>query len=107
MKKADLVTRMAQAAEITKQQAEKTLGAFLANIQGALSNGEHVTLVGFGTFSVQSHAARKGRHPRTGQELFIPARKTPVFRAGKPLRQAVVPDREVTVPELFAALRYS
>jgi len=89
MTKAELVTRMAQAEELTKRQAEKTLRAFLSNVQEALSTGERVTVVGMGTFAVQSRAAHRGRHPRTGLEIIIPARKKPTFRAGKRLRAAV------------------
>lgn len=88
MNKADLVARIAQEAEITRRQAEKALTALLNGVQEALSSGDSVTLVGFGTFSVMSRSARKGRNPQTGREIFIPASKTPKFRAGKSLRDA-------------------
>jgi DNA-binding protein HU-beta len=58
-------------------------------VQEALSKGDSITLMGFGTFSVMSRSARKGRHPQTGLEVFIPASKAPKFRAGKGLREAV------------------
>jgi DNA-binding protein HU-beta len=89
MNKADLVTRIAKDAEITKRQAEKALDALVDGVQEALIKGDSITLVGFGTFSVMSRSARKGRNPQTGQELFIPANKTPKFKAGKGLREAV------------------
>jgi DNA-binding protein HU-beta len=89
MNKADLVTRMVKDADLTKRQAEKVVDVLLEHIQTALSRGEHVTLVGFGTFSVMARAARKGHNPRTGQEIVLPARKTPKFRAGKGLREAI------------------
>ena len=89
MNKADLVTRISQEAEITKRQAEKALTTLMDSVQEALSKGDSVTLVGFGTFSVMSRAARKGRNPQTGREIFIPARKTPKFKPGKGLRQAI------------------
>jgi DNA-binding protein HU-beta len=89
MNKADLVARIAEEAEITRHQAEKALNALMDGVQNALSNGDNVTLVGFGTFSVMSRAARKGRNPQTGREIFIPASKTPKFRAGKGLRDAI------------------
>jgi DNA-binding protein HU-beta len=89
MNKADLVARIAEEAEITRHQAEKALNALMDGVQDALSNGDNVTLVGFGTFSVMSRAARKGRNPQTGREIFIPASKTPKFRAGKGLRDAI------------------
>jgi DNA-binding protein HU-beta len=89
MNKADLVARIAEEAEITRHQAEKALNALMDGVQNALSNGDNVTLVGFGTFSVMSRAARKGRNPQTGREIFIPASKAPKFRAGKGLRDAI------------------
>jgi DNA-binding protein HU-beta len=89
MNRADLVTRISKDAEITKQQAEKVLNALVDSVQEALSKGDSVTLVGFGTFTVMSRAARKGRNPQTGREIFIPASKTAKFKAGKGLRQSV------------------
>lgn len=89
MNRADLVTRVAKDAEITKKQAEKALNSLVDSVQEALSKGDSVTLVGFGTFSVMSRAARKGRNPQTGREIFIPASKTPKFKPGKGLRQAI------------------
>ena len=78
---------MAQEAELTKRQAEQVLDVLLEGIQTALSRGESVTVVGFGTFSVLARAGRKGRNPRTGQNLMIPARKSAKFSAGKRLRE--------------------
>jgi DNA-binding protein HU-beta len=89
MNKADLVTRIAQDAEITKRQAGKALDALVGSVQEALSKDDSITLVGFGTFSVMSRSARKGRNPQTGREILIPASKTPKFKAGKALREAV------------------
>lgn len=89
MNKADLITRIAKDVALTKQQSEKVVDALVHSVQDALGKGESVTLVGFGTFSVMSRASRKGRNPRTGQELSIPARKVPKFTAGKALRTAV------------------
>jgi DNA-binding protein HU-beta len=89
MNRADLVTRIAKDADITKRQAEKALNALVSGVQEALSKGDSITLVGFGTFSVMSRAARKGRNPQTGREIFIPASKTPKFKPGKSLREAI------------------
>ena len=89
MNRADLVTKISRDEEITKRQAEKALNSLVDSVQDALSKGDSVTLVGFGTFSVMSRAARKGRNPQTGREIFIPASKAPKFRAGKSLRQSV------------------
>lgn len=89
MNKADLVTRISKDAEITKAQAEKAVNVLMQSVQKALSSGDSVTLVGFGTFSVRSRAARKGRNPQTGREISIPTSKSPAFRAGRNLRQAM------------------
>jgi DNA-binding protein HU-beta len=89
MTKAELVARIAQEAELTKRQAEQVVEAFVDSIQGALSRGESLSLVGFGRFSVLARAGRKGRNPRTGQDMMIPARKIAKFSAGKGLRQGV------------------
>jgi nucleoid DNA-binding protein len=89
MTTAELITRMAQEASLTRPHAAQVLAAFLGQTQAALRRGEPVRLVGFGTFAVRWRAARPGRHPRTGQAIIIAARQTPTFRAGKRLREAV------------------
>jgi DNA-binding protein HU-beta len=89
MTKAELVARVAKDAALTKRQSQKILHTIIRSVQEALRQGDHVTLVGFGTFGVRARAARKGRHPRTGQEMWLPADRKPTFKAGKSLRQAV------------------
>jgi DNA-binding protein HU-beta len=89
MTKAELVARMAKDTALTKRQSQKALDTLIASVQEALRQGDQVTLVGFGTFGVRTRAARKGRHPRTGQEIWLPADRKPTFKAGKGLRQAI------------------
>jgi len=89
MNKQDLVAKIAQDANLTKRQAEDALNAFVNAVKESLGKGENVSLVGFGTFAVSERAARKGRNPQTGAEIQIPARKVPVFRAGKGLKEAL------------------
>ena len=89
MNKAELVAKIAETAEISKVDAEKALKATTEAIQAALVAGDKVQLVGFGTFEVSERAARNGRNPRTGEEMKIKAAKTPKFRAGKGLKDAV------------------
>jgi DNA-binding protein HU-beta len=89
MNRADLMTGIAKDAEITKQQAAKALNALVDGVQEALSKGDSIVLMGFGTFSVMSRSPRKGRNPQTGREIFIPASKAAKFRAGKGLREAI------------------
>ncbi len=89
MTKEELVAKAAQDADISKAQAAKVLGSILDSIQGALAKGDKVSLVGFGTFSVQKRAARTGRNPATGASIKIPAANVPKFKAGKKLKDAV------------------
>ena len=89
MNRTDLMTRIAKEAEITKRQAAKALDALVDGMQEALGRGDSIILMGFGTLSVMSRSPRKGRNPRTGREIFIPASKTAKFRAGKGLREAI------------------
>ena len=89
MNKAELVSAVAEKAEMTKKDAEKALSAVLASIEAALVNGDRVQLVGFGTFEVRPRAARMGRNPATGEPIHIPATKVPAFKAGKALKEAV------------------
>jgi DNA-binding protein HU-beta len=89
MNKKELVEEISTKAGLSKTQVEKILKAFEDSVIGALSRGDKVTLVGFGTFGVSNRKARKGRNPQTGQEITIPAKKTPKFTAGKVLKEAV------------------
>ena len=74
---------------MTKKDAEKAVNSIISVITEALSRGEKVQLVGFGTFEVRDRAERKGRNPQTKEEIIIPASKAPVFKAGKALKDAV------------------
>ena len=89
MNKAEVVTKVAEEAKITKASADKAFQAVIGCIQGALTNGEKVCFVGFGTFSVSERKARKGRNPQTGKEIKIAAKKVPKFTAGSSLKEAV------------------
>jgi nucleoid DNA-binding protein len=89
MNKAELVAAIAQKAGISKAIAEKALKGTVEAISDALAKGQAVTLVGFGSFGVQQRSARKGRNPRTGQKITIPARKVPKFTPGKALKDLV------------------
>lgn len=89
MTKADLVNAMAEKAGLSKSDSEKALKAFTDSISDALKAGEKVALVGFGTFSVGERAARTGKNPQTGAQINIPAAKSPKFKAGKALKDAV------------------
>ncbi|MFD2235872.1 DNA-binding protein HupB [Aureimonas populi] len=89
MNKNELIAAVADKAELSKQQAVSAVDAVFDAIEGALSKGDDIRLVGFGTFSVSHRAASKGRNPSTGAEVDIPARNVPKFAAGKGLKDAV------------------
>jgi DNA-binding protein HU-beta len=87
--KAELITSLAEKSGLTKKDAEKALKAFMESVQETLTKGEKVQLVGFGTFEVKARGERKGRNPKTLEEITIPASKVPVFKAGKELKDVV------------------
>ena len=87
--KNDLVAAVASEIDMPKTQVTMALESALAVISKALRNGDDVRLVGFGTFYVKRRAAIKGRDPRTGQPIEIKAARTPKFKAGKVLKEAV------------------
>ena len=89
MNKAELVAAIAAKTGDTKKGAEASVNAFVDVITDALAKGDKVQLVGFGSFEVRKRAARKGRNPRTKEEIKIPASKAPVFKAGKALKDRV------------------
>ena len=89
MNKNELITAMASNANMTKVDTEKALKAFIDTVTEELKNGGKVQLVGFGSFEVAERAARKGRNPKTSEEIMIPASKSPKFKAGKVLKDIV------------------
>ena len=89
MNKTALVAVIAENAELSKKDAEKALSATIAAITDAMVSGDKVQLVGFGTFEVRAREARKGKNPRTGEEITIAASKVPAFKAGKALKDTV------------------
>ena len=89
MNKAELIAKISEESKLTKKAAETALDAFVTSVEEALKNGEKVQLVGFGSFETRKRAARKGRNPRTKEEIKIPASKAPVFKAGKALKDLV------------------
>ena len=85
MNKTELTSAMAAKAGITKVDAGKAIAAFVDTVKEELAKGDKITLVGFGTFSVQDRPARVGRNPRTGKNIKIAAKKVAKFKAGKGL----------------------
>ena len=89
MNKAELITVLTEKTGLAKIDNEKVLNALVEAITEQLQNGDKISLVGFGTFEVKERAERKGRNPKTMEELIIPASKAPTFKAGKALKDAV------------------
>lgn len=89
MTKAELIDKISKDAKVSKSVASTALNSFVEGVSQALSKGDSVTLVGFGTFTVNQRAARKGRNPQTGQTINISSAKVPRFRPGKNLKDMV------------------
>lgn len=87
--KKDIVEVVAENSGLSKKDSAEAVNAFLDAVKEALSKEGKVTLTGFGTFEVRERAARTGRNPRTGEALKIAASKSPAFKAGKELKDAV------------------
>ena len=89
MNKAELITAIAEHANLTKADTTRALDGLLKTIETTLASGDSVALVGFGSFEVKARAERKGRNPQTGEEITITAANIPSFKPGKGLKDAV------------------
>ena len=89
MNKADLIDAVAEAADLSKAQAGRAIEAVVDAVTSALKKGDQVSIVGFGSFVVRQRDARKGRNPKTGEEITIAASRAPAFKAGKALKDAL------------------
>ncbi len=89
MNKNELISNIANTSGLTKTASAKALDAFIYNVTKSLKSGNEVRLVGFGTFGISKRNATKGRNPRTGAAISIPARKVAKFKPGKSLQETV------------------
>ncbi len=89
MTKADLIKAVSEKANCPKKDAEMAINTVIDCITDAVAQGEKVQIVGFGTFEVRERGEKKCKNPRTGEEMITPAKKAPVFKAGKALKDAV------------------
>jgi len=89
MNKTELVEAMAESADISKAAAGRALDGMIGAITQALKDGDQISIVGFGSFTVRERAARTGRNPQTGKAIEIKASRNPTFKAGKALKDAV------------------
>ena len=92
MNKGELVDQVAEKATVTKKQADAVISATIETIMEAVSSGDKVTLVGFGSFESRERKEREGRNPKTGNKMTIPATKVPAFSAGKLFKEKVAPE---------------
>ncbi|PYS92648.1 MAG: integration host factor subunit beta [Acidobacteria bacterium] len=89
MTKAELVEDVARAAELTKKDAERLVEIVFESIIETLNHGEKIELRGFGSFRVRSRGARRGRNPKTGAPVDIPAKRVPYFKPGKEMKELI------------------
>jgi DNA-binding protein HU-beta len=89
MNKSELIEAIADSANLSRAQAAKALEGLIGALTSALQKGETVTLVGFGSFAVKERAERQGRNPQTGESIKIKAARTPSFKPGKVLKDAI------------------
>ena len=90
MNKTELVAAVAAKAELSKKDAEAAVNAVFDSVKDALAEGDKVSLIGFGTFSVKTRAARTGLNPRTKETIEIPESKVPAFKAGSALKLSLI-----------------
>src|SRR5215218_3035084 len=98
MTKAELVEDVAQAAELTKKDAERLVEIVFESIIETLNHGEKIELRGFGSFRVRERGARRGRNPKTGDPVSIPAKRVPYFKPGKELKELINDDNPRSHP---------
>ncbi len=92
MTKAELVEDVARAAELTKKDAERLVEIVFESIIETLNQGEKIELRGFGSFRVRERGARRGRNPKTGDPVDIPAKRVPYFKPGKEMKELINKD---------------
>ena len=98
MTKAELVEDVARAAELTKKDAERLVEIVFESIIDTLNQGEKIELRGFGSFRVRERGARRGRNPKTGDPVDIPAKRVPYFKPGKELKELINEDADAPSP---------
>ncbi len=89
MTKEELVAKMAEKSGLSKAETKEALKALLETVKETLAAGEEISLIGFGSFKVTERSERQGKNPATGETITIPASKSPSFKAGKSLKDAV------------------
>ena len=103
MTKAELVEDVARAAELTKKDAERLVELVFESIIETLNRGEKIELRGFGSFRVRERGARRGRNPKTGAPVDIPAKRVPYFKPGKELKELINDEADEQSPSASPA----
>ena len=93
MVKSDLIEKLKNRTDLSRNQAEKVVDIFFESIGAALTNGDRDEIRGFGSFSVNSYESYVGRNPKTGAQIKVPSKKLPFFRVGKELKENVDKNR--------------
>jgi DNA-binding protein HU-beta len=99
MNKSELVDAVAAKVPVSKKDTDAVISALVESVIEAVSSGDKVTLVGFGTFEARDRQAREGRNPQTGEKMTIPATRVPAFSAGKLFKDKVAPAEPAEKPE--------
>jgi len=89
MTKAELVEAVSQVSDLTRKHSEVIVDAVFSSIMDALQRGDKIELRGFGSFRIRNRASRRGRNPKTGAKVAVPAKSVPHFKAGKELRELI------------------
>lgn len=89
MTKAEIVRVLADQVGLTRREATQVLSTVLQGVVEAINRGEKVELRGFGSFRTRKRQARRGRNPRTGAQVAVPAKVVPYFKPGKQLRESL------------------
>lgn len=89
MTKADLIDEVARMAELTRKDSQVIVETVLESLVSALKRGEGIELRGFGSFRFRQRGPRRGRNPKTGEAVDVPAKRTPYFRPGKELKELI------------------
>ena len=89
MNKTELIAAMVETSGLSKKDCETALAAFITTTENTLKAGNKVQLVGFGSFEIKERAARTGKNPATGEQIEIPASKSPAFKPGKAFKDAI------------------
>jgi len=103
MTKAELIEEVSRVSDLTKKHSEIIVDTVFKSIINALHRGDKIELRGFGSFRIRQRESRKGRNPKTGERVDVPAKKVPYFKPGKELKELINQQQGESAPEPQAA----